>query len=78
MANLGFFGGKGQPHPAPAPPPEDLSPTITPEEELMILNETLPQPEVQASFVRRNVKPLLLGGSVLVLGALGMILLIKA
>ena len=76
MANLGFFG-KGVSAPPPAPPPEDLSPTITPEEELAILNETLPDPEISGSFLKRNAKPVLLGGSVLILGALGMILLVK-
>ena len=76
MTNLGFFG-KGVSTPPPEPPPEDLSPTITPEEELEILNETLPQPEISQSFIRRNVKPLFLGGTVLVLGALGMIVLIQ-
>ena len=77
MSNLGFFG-KGAVAPPPEPPPEDLAPTITPEEELEILNQSLPPPEIQPSFIRRNVKPVLLGGSVLLLGALGMILLIKA
>ena len=51
---------------------------ITPEEELEILNQYLPPPEIEPSFVRRNAKPVLIGGSVLLLGALGMILFISA
>ena len=50
---------------------------ITPDEEMDILNVTLPPPEIEVGFTRRNARPLLIGGSVLVLGALGMILFIK-
>ena len=77
MSNLGFFG-KGYIAPPPEPPPEGIGPTITPDEELAILNAHLPPPEIEPSFVRRNVKPVLIGGSVLLLGALGMILLVSA
>ena len=53
-------------------------PTITPQEEMDILNVTLPPVEIEPSFVRRNAKPVLIGGSVLVMGALGMILLLRS
>jgi len=77
---FGTFGkGKGvmAPPPAPPPPPEDVLPTITPEEELAILEATLPFPEPEPSFIRRNAVPLFVGGGVLTLGVLGMILLLK-
>ena len=81
--NFGYFGksenkgSKGAMTPPPAPPPEDLRPTITPEEEQAILSATLPIPEPEPSFVRRNAVPLFVGGGVLILGILGMILMIK-
>lgn len=74
--NLGAFG-KGAMVPPPEPPPEDLSPTISVEEEQAILNATLPFPEPEPSFLRRNAVPLFVGGGVLVLGVVGMIFLIK-
>jgi hypothetical protein len=78
FSNLGTFGkGKGFVAPPPAPPPEDIVPTITPEEEMAILEATLPIPEPEPSFIRRNAVPLFVGGGVLVLGMLGMVLLIK-
>jgi hypothetical protein len=52
-------------------------PTISPEEELAILQATLPIPQPQASFIRRNAVPIFVGGGVLLLGLLGMILMIK-
>jgi len=52
-------------------------PVITPDEELEILQATMPLPTVEVSFLRRNAVPLLVGGGVLTLGLLGMILLIK-
>lgn len=55
----------------------DMSPTITPDEEQAILQATLPIPEPDPSFLRRNAVPLFVGGGVLVLGVVGMILLIK-
>jgi hypothetical protein len=72
---IGGFG-KGVMAPPPEAPPEDL-PTITPEEEQAILEATLPIPEPEPSFIRRNAVPLFVGGGVLVLGVLGMILMIK-
>ena len=42
--------------------------------ELKALNQTLPS-EVEENFLRRNIKPVLLGGGVLLLGALGMVML---
>jgi hypothetical protein len=77
--DLGTFGkGKGYyAPPPPKPPPEDIVPTITPEEEMAILEATLPIPEPEPSFIRRNAIPLFVGGGVLVLGMLGMVLLIK-
>ena len=76
---LGNFGkGKMAMAPPPAaPPPEDLAPTITPEEELAILQATLPAPEPEASFIRRNAVPLFVGGGVLLLGTIGLILMVK-
>ena len=58
-------------------PPEDIIPTITPEEETAILEATLPVPEPEPSFIRRNAVPLFLGGGILTLGLLGMVLLIR-
>jgi len=81
---LGTFGkgvskgvsqGKGVMAPPPVAP-EDL-PTITPEEEQAILEATLPIPEPEPSFIRRNAIPLFAGGGVLVLGVIGLILMIK-
>lgn len=78
MYSTGFgYFGKGVVAPPPAPPPEDIAPTITPEEELAILQATLPIPEPEPSFIRRNAVPLFVGGGVLVMGMLGMVLLIK-
>jgi len=76
-AGLGAFG-KGAIAPAPAPP--DLGPTITPEEEQAILQAMNPTASVppelmEPSFLRRNSTLLLVGGGVVVLGALGFILL---
>lgn len=76
VSGLGNFG-KGMVAPPPAPPPEDLAPTITPEEEQAILAATLPIPEPEPSFLRRNAVPLFVGGGVLVLGVIGMILMIR-
>jgi len=73
---LGTFG-KGMMAPPPTPPPEDIAPTITPEEELAILQATLPAPEPEPSFIRRNAMPLFVGGGVLLLGTLGLILMVK-
>jgi len=61
----------------PPPPPEDLAPTISPEEEMAILEAMLPIPEPEPSFIRRNAIPLFVGGGVLVLGIAGMVLMIK-
>jgi len=76
MSTLGFFG-KGAIAPPPAPPPEDIAPTISPEEERAILAATLPLPEPEPSFIRRNAIPLFVGGGILVAGTLGMLLLIR-
>lgn len=57
--------------------PEEVIPTITPEEEQAILEAILPIPEPEPSFIRRNAVPLFLGGGALTLGLLGMILLVK-
>lgn len=51
--------------------------TITPEEEMEILSATLPLPEIEESFIQRNFMPLVIGGSVLTLGVLGFVILIK-
>ena len=75
-SRLGNFGKGGMATPPPAPP-EDLGPTISPEEENAILAATLPVPEPEVSFLTRNAVPLMLGGGVLLLGTLGMVLLIK-
>jgi hypothetical protein len=56
---------------------EVVVPTITPEEETAILEATLPIPEPEPSFIRRNAVPLFIGGGTLVLGLLGMVLMIK-
>jgi hypothetical protein len=74
--NFGMFG-KGMVAPPPPPPPEDIAPTITPEEEQAILQQTLPLPEPEQSFLARNAMPLLVGGSVLILGTIGLIVMIK-
>lgn len=74
--NFGMFG-KGMVAPPPPPPPEDIAPIITPEEEQAILQQTLPLPEPEQSFLARNAMPLLIGGSVLVLGTIGLIVMIK-
>ena len=60
-----------------APPEEDLAPTITPEEELAILGATLPTPEPESSFLRRNAVPLFAGGGMLLLGTIGLILMVN-
>lgn len=57
--------------------PEPEGPTITPEEEAAILEAMLPIPEPEPSFLRRNAIPLFLGGGVLILGAIGMLLMVK-
>jgi len=61
----------------PTPPPTDIAPTISPEEEAAILQATLPIPEPEPSFIRRNAIPLFVGGGVLLFGIIGMVLLIK-
>lgn len=78
-SDLGEFGKskKSFVTPPPAPPPEDLAPTISPEEEMAILEALLPIPEPEPSFIRRNAIPLFVGGGVLVLGIAGMVLMIK-
>jgi len=80
-SNLGEVSGskskKSFVKPPPAPPPEDLAPTISPEEEMAILEALLPIPEPEPSFIRRNAIPLFVGGGVLVLGIAGMVLMIK-
>jgi ATP phosphoribosyltransferase len=58
-------------------PPEDIRPTITPDEEQKILAAMLPIPEPEPSFVKRNAIPLFVGGGVLTLGILGIILMVK-
>lgn len=73
---LGVFG-KGMVAPPPPPPPEDIAPIITPEEEMAILQENLPLPEPEESFLARNAMPLILGGSVLLLGTIGLVVMIK-
>jgi hypothetical protein len=75
---LGGFG-KGGPAlpPPPPPPPVPTGPTITPEEELAILQATMPIPEPEPSFIRRNAVPMFVGGGVLLLGTIGLILLVK-
>jgi len=60
-----------------APQQEESLPTISPEEEAAILAATLPLPEPEPSFIRRNAIPLFVGGGVLVLGITGMFLMIK-
>jgi len=52
-------------------------PVITVDEEMEILEATMPIPVPEVSFLRRNAMPLFIGGGVLTLGLLGMILLIK-
>jgi hypothetical protein len=76
--SIGNLGGFGKSSVVPPPmPPEDLGPTITPEEELAILEELMPGMEPQPSFLRRNAMPLLVGGGVLLLGTLGLVLMVK-
>jgi len=79
MAYYETFGGFGKGFaPPPPPPPEDpTAPTITPEEEAAILQATLPIPEPEPSFLRRNAVPLFVGGGILVLGTVGMLLMIR-
>jgi hypothetical protein len=79
MGSLGDIGsfGKGYMAPPPEAPPEDLAPTISVEEEQAILAATLPMPEPEPSFIRRNAVPLFVGGGVLVLGVVGMIFMIR-
>jgi len=74
--NFGAFG-KGMVAPPPPPPPEDIAPIITPEEEQQILQETLPLPEPEESFLARNAMPLIIGGSVLLLGTVGLVIMLK-
>jgi hypothetical protein len=74
--NFGYFGKGMMAPPPPAPPPDD-APIITPEEEQKILQETLPLPVPEPSFLRRNAMPLLVGGSVLLLGTSGLVIMIK-
>jgi len=77
LGELGTFGkSKAVSAPTPEAPP-DTSATITPEEEMAILEATLPSPEPEPSFIRRNSMPLLVGGGVLALGVLGLILMVK-
>ena len=57
---------------------QDIDPLISPTEEQAILEQTLPIPEPEPSFLRRNAIPLFVGGGVLILGILGMVLLIRA
>ena len=74
--NFGYFG-KGSKQASPQPPPEDIAPIITPGEEQAILQETLPLPEPERSFLARNAMPLLIGGSVLLLGTVGLVIMLK-
>lgn len=74
--NFGAFG-KGMVAPPPPPPPEDIAPILTPEEEQAILQQTMPLPEPEPSFLARNGLPLIIGGSVLLLGTIGLIFMLK-
>ena len=77
--SLGYFG-KGSftpPPPPPPPPPPDTGPTITASEEQKILQQTLPLIAPEPSFLSRNKTPILLGGTVLILGIIGMVVLVK-
>ena len=51
---------------------------MTPEQEAAILRQSLPDPVPEASFIRRNAKPLLIGGGVLFLGMLGLVIFVTA
>lgn len=44
-------------------------------EEQQILQQTLPVPQVQGNFLSRNAMPIFLGGTVLILGIVGFILM---
>lgn len=76
MRGLGAFG-KGPPMPPPEPPPPDIAPTISPEVELDILRQTLPTAQPEPSAMRSYAMPLLVGGSVLLLGTIGLILMLR-
>jgi len=52
-------------------------PTISAQEELDILRQTLPTQELESSFLRANAMPILVGGSVLLLGTIGLILMVR-
>jgi hypothetical protein len=76
--SLGYFGkGAFTPPPPPPPPHPDTGPTITAIEEQMILQQTLPLIAPEQSFLSRNKTPILLGGTVLILGVIGMVVLVK-
>jgi len=50
---------------------------LTPEEEIAILEQTLPIPEPEPDFLRRNIVPITVGGGVLFIGIILMVLLVK-
>lgn len=77
MAYYETFGGFGKGVKPPPPPEDPTAPTITPEEEAAILQATLPIPEPEPSFLRRNAVPIFVGGGVLILGTIGMLLMIR-
>lgn len=72
---MSYFGQI--PVPFPHTPAPNTGPTISPSEELAILQQTLPLIVPQQSFLERNQKALFVGGAVLVLGIIGMVLLVQ-
>jgi len=46
-------------------------------EEQRILQQTLPAPPIVGSFLSRNAMPIFLGGTVLLVGLIGLVLMIK-
>lgn len=51
--------------------------TITSEQERQILQEVLPPVELESSFLVKNFKPLLVGGTTLIFGIFGAFLLLR-
>jgi hypothetical protein len=74
---LGDFAGKAVMAPPPKPPPAPDAPIITPEEEMAIIQATMPVAVPEPSFLRRNAVPIFVGGGILLLATLGMILMLK-
>jgi len=65
------------PTPPPPLPSADVGSTISPAEELAILQQTMPIATPQASFLERNKRAIFVGSAVLVFGIIGLVLLVQ-